>query len=328
MRGSTLPGLVLLALAVLPSGCIPSPPQHALDTQLSVCSFNINFLGHYKSRDDVSLATLLKDFDIVVVQELVAPPYPLTYPDGTAAHPDAESARFFDQMTRHGFKYWLSEEDTGPGDTIHTNATSTEWWVAFYKPEAVQTASDLPWGFLADDRSNDSDYDRVPYAFSFRTSDGTLDFVLISVHLRAGGGSLDMQRRSQGVRLIVTWTGTRASSEKDFIILGDMNIESSAELATFVPAPYASLNAACVATNTSPSSPKPYDQVLVDPSHTHEVDTAYGFRVTRLVDALEPTWRGPGAYPGDPYDASAFGQLYSDHNPVSFAFRLPGFDDD
>ncbi len=41
---------------------------------LEICSFNIQFLGHFKDRDDESLAALVKDFDIVFVQELVTPP--------------------------------------------------------------------------------------------------------------------------------------------------------------------------------------------------------------------------------------------------------------
>ena len=50
---------------------------------LKVCSFNIQFLGSSKSRDDAALSIILKDYDIVVIQELVAPPYPGTFPDNT-----------------------------------------------------------------------------------------------------------------------------------------------------------------------------------------------------------------------------------------------------
>ena len=58
---------------------------------LDICSFNIQFLGHFKNRDDEALAALVKDFDIVVVQELVAPPMKGQYPDGTTFKSDVEA---------------------------------------------------------------------------------------------------------------------------------------------------------------------------------------------------------------------------------------------
>src|SRR3972149_6430170 len=80
--------------------------------------------------------------------------------------PDDESAAFFDAMKNQGFEYLLSSEDTGTGDQIHSSGTSTEWWGTFFKPSRVSPANDIPSGFLADDRSNHDDYERVPGAFA------------------------------------------------------------------------------------------------------------------------------------------------------------------
>jgi hypothetical protein len=160
---------------------------------LKVCSFNIQFLGQSKLRDDVALANLLKDYDVVVVQEVTAPPYPGTFPDGTPFQPDPEVTDFFDQMKSHGYSYVLSDEDTGRGKKIHLNSTATEWFVAFYKSPGVKPAPDVPSGFLSPERAKNPDYDRVPYAFAFRTADGKLDFVLISVHLHPDAGLLNMK---------------------------------------------------------------------------------------------------------------------------------------
>jgi len=110
---------------------------------LTICSFNIQFLGHFKKRDDPALASILKDFDIVVVQELVAPPTNGTYPNGEAYSADAESAEFFEAMAAHNFTFILSEEDTGTNDEIHKNGPATEWWVVFYRPNRVKVAADL-----------------------------------------------------------------------------------------------------------------------------------------------------------------------------------------
>lgn len=49
-------------------------PVTAESKSLQVCSFNIQFLGSSTSRDDVALSSILKDYDIVVIQEFVARP--------------------------------------------------------------------------------------------------------------------------------------------------------------------------------------------------------------------------------------------------------------
>lgn len=211
-------------------GSHDSPPA-----ALVICSFNVKWIGYYAERDDDALADILKDCDIVVIQELVSPPYQGNFPDGKPYKPDLESREFFDAMHSQGFEYLLSEEDTGTGDTIHTNSSSTEWFVAFYHPGRVDVANDLPSGFLDADRSNHPDYERVPYAFAFRSMDGKLDFVLISVHLKPDAGPANRARRKHELGAIAAWIDARDGTEKDFVILGDMNIGSEAELASATP---------------------------------------------------------------------------------------------
>ena len=106
----------------------------------------MQFVGLSTKRDEQALAEAVQDCDIVVVQEVCSPPFAGTFPDGTAFKPDDESQEFFDAMTALGYEFVLSEEDTGSGEKIHTNSSATEWWVAFYKPEAVAVANDLPVG--------------------------------------------------------------------------------------------------------------------------------------------------------------------------------------
>jgi endonuclease/exonuclease/phosphatase family metal-dependent hydrolase len=296
---------------------------------ITICSFNIQFLGHYKKRDDAALSKILKDYDFVVVQELIAPPYSGTFPDATAFNPDAESADFFDEMKSLGFRYSLSEEDTGTNDEIHKNNTSTEWWVCFFKPDKLKEASDLPSGFLADDRSNHDDYERVPYAFAFRTTDDKFDFVLISVHLMPNGAGPKRERRKHELMTIASWIDANDDTEKDFIILGDMNIEEGEELADATPSGFVSLNDECVQTNTNVNSPKPYDHVMFNSTYTSEIDENFDFKVINLIDAMNPFWdQNEGPYPGNPYDHNLFKQYYSDHHPVVFRMIIPEQDDD
>ncbi len=293
----------------------------ATDT-LKICSFNIQFLGSSTKRDDHALADILKGHDIVVVQELVAPPYSGVYPDGSDFKPDDESAEFFQEMENNGFQYVLSEEDTGTGDKNHLNSSATEWWVTFYKPSKVKVAEDLPNGFLAEDRTNHDDYERVPYAFGFRTVNDSIDFVLISVHLKPG--KYKYSRRKQELAAIGEWINNNDEVEKDFIILGDMNIYNYEELMNVIPEGFVSLNDECRRTNTS-ATPQPYDHVMYNPEFTTEIDSLFDMQVIDLIEAMHGYWNPEdGVYPGDPYIHNVFRQYYSDHHPVEFRMVVSG----
>lgn len=304
---------------------------------LKLASFNIQFLGSSAKRDNEGLADLVGDQDIVLVQELIAPPFAGSFPpnpDGTVEpfKPDPQAAAFFEAMRSRGFSWVMSEEDTGTGDRIHLNSTATEWWVAFYKPQAAAPANDLPGGFLASDRSNHPDYERVPFAFPFRNCSGTMDFVLVSVHLQPDDGPAPRQRRQHEIASISQWIDAQAGNgERDYLIVGDTNIQDCGELAQALPPGYQSLNASCIATNTNVKGPKPYDHVFYRPAATApEIDQAFGFKVVGLVDAMRNRWQqfGTGPYPGDPYRHDDFRQVYSDHSPVLFRMVAAGRDDD
>lgn len=305
-------------------------PAPAPKSTIRVASFNIKFLGSRKDRDNEALASVVKDEDIVLVQELVAPPFPGTFPNGDPFVPEDRSARFFQAMTSYGFSYVLSEEDTGKAEHNHDNGTATEWWVAFYKPATVAVAKDLPHGFLSEQRTANESFDRVPYAFGFRAANGSTDFVLISVHLRPSAGKENVARRRDELSTIAEWvTEHDDGPEKDFLIVGDMNIQSCKELDAAMPSAFTSLNAECVPTNTSVKGPRPFDHALYRAENTEaELDIDFGFHVIDLIATMRPLWKGPGPFPGDPYDGVPFESHYSDHNPVEFRFSNLGPDDD
>ena len=320
--------LIKALLAVVICSLFSSCAVAADVNDLTVCSFNIQFLGNSKSRDNHALASILKDYDLVVIQELVASPVAGVYPDGDTYTADAEAAVFFNEMENLGFSYTLSEEDTGTGENIHKASSATEWWVTFYKPEVVKEANDLPHGFLADDRSDHPDYERVPYAFAFRTVDDNADFILISVHLKPNASGASKERRKHELSAIFDWVNEHDDKEKDFIVLGDMNIENAEELASVTPEGFISLNNECVPTNTNTNKPKPYDHVIYNTSDTTEIDTGFDLKVVNLAEAVKPFWQSTEPYPGDPYNHNEFRKHYSDHHPVLFKITIPQSDDD
>ncbi|HLF33882.1 MAG TPA: hypothetical protein VI583_06580 [Cyclobacteriaceae bacterium] len=312
-----------------------SDPVVASGDTLTICTFNIQFLGAFHKRDNEALADVVKDFNIVVVQEMVAPPVDGLFPDGTSYQADPESGKFTQAMKDRGFRFLLSQEDTGTGNNNHSNGTATEWFICFYDSTRVSFAPDLPYGFLADDRSNHPDFERVPYAFPFRSINNQGDFVLISIHLNPGSSETDAERRKHEISSIHRWIMEHSGTEKDFLILGDMNIEDSAELAGALPQGMVSLNDECRRTNTLINNTppdfgaKPYDHIFYDIVNTSlEIDTEFDCQVIDLVTLLQAFWNGPGPYPGSPYVHNTFRQYYSDHHPLVFRYRVLHHDDD
>lgn len=356
--------IVILALGSVPSQSILAMPDTTIQGQgtaesssLAIASFNIKWIGQSEKRDDLALALILRNFDIVVVQELIAPPYAGEFPNGDDFNPDPQATEFFDAMKAMGFDFKLSREDTGTLTENHNNGSGTEWWVVFYKANKVKLADDLPTDFLADDVTANPLYDRVPHSFAFRSEKNTLDFVLISVHLRPGSGQENEDRRRDELNAIAEWVEEKkkGNSEKDFIILGDMNIEDCDELrslTTFIPPPappapprppltyFKSLNDECEATNTNVNGPKPYDHVMYRSGRGYttgdEIDTDFDFRVFNLIEAMRPFWQSADPYPGGAlnpidlpkYNDGEFIDFYSDHHPVVFKLKIPEKDDD
>lgn len=343
----------------------PPPPPAVGQTQpaaqidkVAICTFNIQFLGSRKLRDNKALARLLADHDcdVVTVQELVAPPdfrvlkaspyyghAEMPFYPGTEKRlqPTEVAHDFFVQMEAVGYDgFIMSPDKTGPNVRDTSNSTAAEWFVAFYRSRVVEPAFDLPNGFLDENLFQNPNYQRVPYAFAFRTQDGRFDFVLISVHLNPGGGSKDQKRRAEEFTAMFEWIKKQKENgrERDYIILGDTNIENAAEtaaleeLAKNMGVDMKTLNiGANYMTNTNQrgGSQRPYDHVFIHLEDTAEVAYESNFDVIDLIEQMRSVWDGPeDTYPGDPYNHTLFIQYYSDHHPVRVWAQPPDRDDD
>jgi hypothetical protein len=108
--------------------------------------------------------------------------------------------------------------------------------------------------------------------------------------------------------------------EKDFWIVGDMNIDNLYEFRAIRPTTYVSLNDECDPT-TNGKVRKPFDHVLFQAYYSPEVIYEYGFRVLDIRQFLT------AHYPGAPTDTPDFAFRYSDHNPVCFQVKSSKDDD-
>ena len=284
---------------------------------LNICSFNIQFLGNFKNKDNATLAKILKPYDIVIIQELVAPPFPGKFPDNIPFKVDEESKAFYNEMKKQGFACWLSTEDTGPTNN-HVNSTASEWWIIFYKTSKVRGDSTRFHGFVSQPLVANPNQDRVSFVFPFKSLKGNSTFSIIPVHLNPGDSKEDYNRRQVEFSFLFNWTKKQKESNKDFYIVGDCNIYESSEFASFKSFDYYSLNDKCKSTNTkiyeTKEKGKPYDHVFYN-SHSIEDLVLSSFKVIdlkKLVKEIKPT------NVIEPYDHDDFRAKYSDHLPVVF----------
>lgn len=286
---------------------------------LNICSFNIQFLGHFKERENAVLAEILKDHDIVVVQEMVTPPVAGKYPNGTAYKKDTESAAFVAEMKKKGFSFWLSEDNTGPKKN-HTATTGNEWWIVFYKSATVVPDSTRFYGFVSQPLAMNENYQRVPYAFPFKSKDGKSNFTLVPVHLQPGNSSDQKEIRKKELNGIFTWVTKQTEKNKDFYILGDCNIYDQSEFISYKTSDIMSLNEDCQSTNTkkyeSATKGQPYDHVFYR-SFSNEDLLKNSFEVIDLKQEIIDNSQ-PGQFVLEPYVHDDFRTKFSDHVPVSF----------
>jgi len=295
---------------------------------LKICSFNIQFLVHFQTRENAVLADVVKNNDIVVVQEMVAAPVDGFYPDGTPYKADKESGAFVTEMTKRGFSYWMSTEDTGPTKN-HTPTTASEWWIVFYKKEKVLPDTVRCHGFVSQPLVANATFDRVPYAFPFKAVHGKSNFTLVSVHLHPDDGKADVVERKAELDYLMSWMTSLKESNKDVYVLGDCNIYDQKEFVDYKTKHITSLNEACVSTNSlkygNAAKGEPYDHVFYT-SYSNEDLIKNSFNVIDLkaeILKLVPA----GTYQLDPYVHDDFRTKFSDHLPVSFKL-LTGKDTD
>jgi endonuclease/exonuclease/phosphatase family metal-dependent hydrolase len=307
-----------------------SPTTSLEPKDLHVCSFNIKWLGSSKSKENRKLVDLMLTYDLVIVQELVAPPFDGVYPNGEKYDGDAESAVFFDLMYDNGFRFFLSNEDTGKNKN-HSGSSQSEWFVVFYRDGVLRVDSSRC-EFISSPLVLNSTFDRVPYRVQFSTIDNTLDFSVINVHLASDEGAV--AERKKELETIVSYANSQWNNEKDFLIVGDMNIQSSAEFTTVLPIQWQSLNDECRATNVAsaknPDNQKPYDHVMYFPEYTAaDLDLIYDLEVVDLFTTFYTQWaiENPSSASSSSW-VNSFGSVLSDHHPVTFKMVYGVADDD
>lgn len=158
---------------------------------------NIQFTGHFHKKDNVFIAKYLSEYDLVIMQELIASPTDITFADGSVMKVDKQALDFVQAMQGQGFDYLVSNEDTGSPSSFnsHSNGTDTEFFITFYKSEIASVDTTLSNEFIDTTHFQHPIFARVPHTFSFKTLEVN-DFTFLSVHLEATASHRDIRERT------------------------------------------------------------------------------------------------------------------------------------
>jgi endonuclease/exonuclease/phosphatase family metal-dependent hydrolase len=155
---------------------------------------------------------------------------------------------------------------------------------------------------------------------------------VINVHL-ASDEKAEPQRGKELIA-ITDYAKSQWVNEKDFLIVGDMNIQSCSEFASVLPVQWQSLNDECRATNVAsaknPDNQKPFDHVMYFSNYTsRDLDLVYDMQVVDLFNQYFPQWaaENPNAAASSSW-VNSFGSVFSDHYPVTFKMVYGVADDD
>lgn len=296
--------------------------------EVTICSFNIQFVGGRKEKKHDELAAFMKPCDLVAVQELVSTPVDLTFPNGDTLAQSPIAAEFVAAMEAKGFTMHMAPEDTGQSGN-HDNATRSEFPVIFYKEKRFKIGAAVEEGYIAKPLVANEIFDRVPYAFDLQILDNAghvkNDFVLMSVHLHwdADGETPDESatKRKAEIQTMFKWMNKTktAKGEKDFFIVGDMNIHNQDEINSYFTGAastmaFSSLNLQCVPSNMKLN--ECYDQVIFSKQRIDKIKPK--LFVTDIAKKFD----------ADSFESSIkFSTAYSDHNLVYFKMKIVADDD-
>jgi predicted extracellular nuclease len=259
----------LTAVIVLPEG---SAAQKSV--QLRVGSWNIEHLGDPKARrgsgegvlqqpKDLARYIRYADLDLLALQEITAD---ADAPDGFPKKYRTNSilTKTFEQLNKsagHDWKHILFPK-MKPADT-------GQWVGVAWNSAAVKPAGNIFQVPVSHARSSqDSNrWDRNLHGMMFTAGKGKTDFVVLVVHLKASASASFAKHRGEEIGEFVKKTADLHKAfpgEKDFVVLGDTNIQDAGEPAVkaLEQAGFVDLNKSDLDTHTAKGT-QPFGRVFV-----------------------------------------------------------------
>ena len=139
-------------------------PLPASNDTIKIASFNIKWLSHKKAGDPVKgkiITDTISQFDIVAIQEI------------------RDSSDKTMNILESALAELGKDYDWVIGPLLPTDSTYKERYAFIYNTATIEKGSD---GFTYSDPDND--FVREPFMIHFKTKNGNLDFVMVSIHTK------------------------------------------------------------------------------------------------------------------------------------------------
>jgi endonuclease/exonuclease/phosphatase family metal-dependent hydrolase len=199
----------------------PSAPN-----QIRLGTFNIEKLGKDNDYQAKNAAVILKNYDLVAIQEVMNIGATKNNPVGNAG---VEALKKIILYLGEDWDYVISSEPNGTASAKKSKAFNTfEYYAFIYRKSKVELIKDF--ARLWDEAGNpipklkdqERQFDREPFIASFKARNGKLDFTIITIHAAAPGARW---RRDEIKRLAVVYKAVQDSDLKqnDVFLMGDFN---------------------------------------------------------------------------------------------------------
>lgn len=194
--------------------------------QIRLGTFNIEKLGKENPYQVKNAAEILKNYDIVAIQEIMNTGASKISPLGSEG---IEALRRIVSYLGDDWGYVLSPEPNGTASAKKAWAFNTfEYYAFIYRKSKIELIFNS--AYLWDEEKNpikglrdqERQFDREPFIASFRARNGNLDFTIITIHVAAPDAGW---RRDEIKRLAVVYKTVQDSdvSQNDVFLMGDFN---------------------------------------------------------------------------------------------------------
>lgn len=199
-------------------------PSHA--NQIRLGTFNIEKLGKANEYQAKNAAEILKNYDIVAIQEIMNTGASKTNPRGDKG---IVALKLVISYLGDDWSYVISPEPNGTANANRSRAFNTfEYYAFIYKKsklELVNNSAHL-WNEVENPMPGLKDqgrqFDREPFIASFKAKNGNLDFTIITIHAAAPAAGW---RKDEIKRLTVVYRTVQDldPNQNDVFLLGDFN---------------------------------------------------------------------------------------------------------
>ncbi|MDP1854256.1 MAG: endonuclease/exonuclease/phosphatase family protein [Candidatus Omnitrophota bacterium] len=199
-------------------------PSHA--NQIRLGTFNIEKLGKANEYQSKNAAEILKNYDIVAIQEVMNTGASKTDPLGNVGIEALKKIVFY---LGDDWDYVISREPNGTANAEKSKALNTfEYYAFIFRKSKIDLITDSAnlWdevkNSMQDLKDQERQFDREPFIASFKVRNGNLDFTLITIHAAAPAAKW---RKDEIKRLAIVYKTVQDldPNQNDIFLMGDFN---------------------------------------------------------------------------------------------------------